>query len=342
MYSLYPLAFLLVAASLPLASAQEGGNGSLLNGSELVNRTINDVEELIGNATDASDNDTDTEDGDTDMAASLPSHIVINEVELNPRGNDVGREWIELYNPTGREINASDFMLKTSFKSANVSLPRVSLDPGETHVVELDRQTLSNTAEMISIVDNETGRTIDRTPSLVDRSDDGRTWQRMPDGNKEWQFASGTKDRLNDPDSVSTRALKQQNEPGDSSEIECIGSAGCAEGIVVRIVDGNTLYIRVNNTLYKVDLALAKAPSNSEDGFAESTAFTRSLCLGSSALIDQDDKQPASRGTIVATVYCSSDNLNSELLDEGHATLDEAQCAKSEFASQSWAKEHGC
>ena len=335
MYSLYPLAFLLVAASLPLASAQNLTNGSLLDNNSLVNNTIGDVKELVDNVTDAEGNE-------TAVAATITSHIVINEVELNPRGTDVGREWVELYNPTGTEINASDFTLKTSFKAASIPLPRVSIDPGETHVVELDRQTLSNTAERISLVDNDTGRTIDRTPSLVDRSDDGRTWQRMPDGNNEWQFDSGTKDSLNDPDSVSTRALKQQSEPGDSSDIECIGSAGCAEGIVVRIVDGDTLYIRVNNTLYKVDLALAKAPSNSEGGFAESTAFTRSLCLGSDALIDQDDKQPASRGTIVATVYCSSDNLNSELLDEGHATLDEAQCAKSEFASQSWAKEHGC
>jgi endonuclease YncB( thermonuclease family) len=333
MYSLYPLAFLLVIAGAPLASAQSLGNGSLLD-NPLVNDTVGDVKDLL-------DNTTGDEGNETGVAATIASHLVINEVELNPRGADVGREWIELYNPTGTEVNASDFTLKTSFKAASIQLPRVSIDPGETRVIELDRQTLSNTAERISLVDNDTGRTVDRTPSLVDRSDDGRTWQRMPDGNNEWQFSSGTKGRLNDPDSVSTRALKQ-SEPRDSLDIECIGSAGCAEGIVVRIVDGDTLYIRVNSTLYKVDLALAKAPSNSKDGFAESTAFTRSLCLGSDALIDQDDKQLASRGTIIATVYCSSDNLNSELLDEGYATLDEAQCAKSEFASEQWAEEHGC
>jgi endonuclease YncB( thermonuclease family) len=337
MYSLYSLVFLLVAAGLPLASAQNLSNGSLLDDDlELLNSTVSDIEDLVDE--DLAD---DVEGNETDVAASMPSHIVINEVELNPRGSDVGREWIELYNPTGSEVNASDFMLKTSFKASNISLPRISIDSGETYVLELDRQTLSNTAEIVSIIDNDTGRTVDRTPSLVDRSDDGRTWQRMPDGGNEWQFAASTKDRLNDPDSASTRALKQ-NEPRDSSDIECTGSAGCAEGIVVRIVDGDTLYIRVNNTLYKVDLALAEAPSKSEDGFAESTAFTRGLCLGSSALIDQDDEQLASRGTIIATVYCSTDNLNSELLDEGHATLDEAQCAKSEFASEPWAEEHGC
>ena len=112
--------------------------------------------------------------------------------------------------------------------------------------------------------------------------------------------------------------------------------------MVVRIVDGDTLYVSVNNTTYKVNLALVNAPSRGQDGFTESTAFTRNMCLGNKVLVDQDDEQLASNSNVVAVVYCSSENLNSELLDNGYANLDSDQCKTSEFARQSWAREHGC
>ena len=91
------------------------------------------------------------------------------------------------------------------------------------------------------------------------------------------------------------------------------GSAGCLEGMATRIVDGDTLYVSVNGTVYKVDLALTKAPSRIDEMFVESTAFTRDLCLGSTVLVDQDDMLLTSNSDIIAVVYCSSSNLNSEL-----------------------------
>ncbi len=39
---------------------------------------------------------------------------------------------------------------------------------------------------------------------------------------------------------------------------------------------------------------------------------------------------------------CGGVVLNEALLKEGHATLDTRFCAVSEFASELWAKEHGC
>ena len=59
-------------------------------------------------------------------------------------------------------------------------------------MVELDQQMLSNTAESIILAD-ATGNINDRTPFLVDRSDDECTWQRIPDGNNEWQFVENTR-----------------------------------------------------------------------------------------------------------------------------------------------------
>ena len=263
--------------------------------------------------------------------------IVINEVELNPRGNDLDQEWVELYNPSAVDVNISDFEIRSSFKSATIHLAsEAEIEANGTYVVEIESQMLFNTAESL-VLTNSLGQVIDRTPSLVDRSDDGRTWQRIPDGNNEWNFAAETRGDLNDPDEQAnvTHSVR-------SGSMKCQGTAGCAEGIAIRIVDGDTLYVRVNSTIYKVDLVLSSAPSMSEEGFRESTSFTRSLCLGSNVLVDQDDELLTSDTSVVAVVSCESTNLNSELLDTGYASLNLDQCKTSEFANQLWARERGC
>jgi endonuclease YncB( thermonuclease family) len=290
---------------------------------------------------------------------------LINEVELNPRGNNIEeKEWIELYNPTTVDINISGVKITPSFQSPMIELPPDAvIEAGKTYVIELDRPVLSNTGESL-VLTNGTGDILDRTPSIVDRSDDGHTWQRIPDGNNEWQFVEGTEGNSNDdsdtssttPDSVEGTEGNSNDDPDtlstildsvySGSEVECHGSASCIEGVATRIVDGDTLYVESNSsTVHKVDLALIKAPSRSEEEmFAESTAFTRDLCLGSTVLVDEDDmlSTSTSDSDIVGVVYCSSTNLNSELLDNGYAELQTEQCARSEFANEPWVKDHGC
>jgi endonuclease YncB( thermonuclease family) len=301
--------------------------------------------------------------GDDDTSSvTAGDSTLINEVELNPSGNDMEEgEWIELYNPTSVDINISGFEITPSFQSPTIKLPPDAvIEAGETYVIKLDRPILSNTGESL-VLANATGDIQDRTPSLVDRSDDDHTWQRIPDGNNEWQFVQNTEGNPNDDDS-DTRSTTLDSEedtpsnPNDDpdtlstildsvysgSDVECLGSAGCIEGVATRIVDGDTLYVRANGTVYKVDLALTEAPSRNEEMFAESTAFTRDLCLGSTVLVDQDDMLPTSNSGIIGVVYCSSSNLNSELLDNGYAELKTEQCATSEFANEPWVKDHGC
>ena len=312
------------------------------------NMTASEIVDLVSNSTNATNsaapgNVTDSVDdfpfvNDTETSDLGATDIVINEVELNPQGSDVGNEWIELYNPADIEANVSDFEIRTSFKSATIKLPSDAvIEPNGTYVVEIDGPMLSNTAESLTLA-NASGDIMDKTPSLVDKNDDGRTWQRIPDGNNEWKFAAGTQDELNDPDGQASATYTARA----GSTVQCHGTAGCAEGMATRIVDGNTLYVRVNGTDYKVDLALASAPPRTEEGFIQSRSFTQSLCLGSSVLVDQDDKLLASDTSVIAVVYCASTNLNSELLDNGHATLNSDQCGTSEFAGQRWARDHGC
>src|SRR5918997_2733676 len=297
--------------------------------------------------------------GDADDTSSVAAGdtTLVNEVELNPQGNDE-EEWIELYNPTAVDINISGFEINPLSQSPTIGLPPDAvIEAGETYVIELDRSLLSNTGESL-VLANATGDIKDRTPSLVDRSDDDRTWQRIPDGNNEWQFVEDTQGDLNAPDSPSTTFDSIENTQGDlnapdtlsrilenvysGSDVECLGSAGCIEGVATRIVEADTLYVDVNGTVFKVDLALTGAPSRTEEMFLESTGFTRDLCLGSTVLIDQDDRVLTSNSDVVAVVYCSSSNLNNELLDNGYVKLETEQCTTSEFADEAWIRDNGC
>jgi endonuclease YncB( thermonuclease family) len=360
----------------PLTVGSGGSSIPSVAGQNAVsNITANDIIDLVDNNVTESNTENESplplgaieglssipfvNDADTSYVTAGDS-ILINEVELNPRGNDMAKEWIELYNPTAVDVNIGNFEIRPLFTSATIKLPSDAvIEAGETYVIELDRPMLSNTAESL-VLANATGDIKDRTPSLVDKGDDERTWQRIPDGNNEWQFVENTRGNLNDPDNPTTTTTfdSVENIQGSlnnsdtlsrlldnaysESNIECVGSAGCVEGVVTRIVDGDTLYVRLNSTIYKVDLALIKAPSRTEEGFMESTAFTRDLCLGSNVLVDPDGMLLTSNSDVLAVVYCSSSNLNSELLDNGYAELETEQCSTSEFANEPWVKDHGC
>ncbi|MDQ3888142.1 MAG: thermonuclease family protein [Thermoproteota archaeon] len=94
-----------------------------------------------------------------------------------------------------------------------------------------------------------------------------------------------------------------------------------------------------------MDRELAKIPPESQYDSARNVVYYRiysNLCLGSTVLVDEDDMLSTSDSDIVGVVYCSSTNLNSELLDNGYAELDTEQCATSEFADESWAKDRDC
>jgi endonuclease YncB( thermonuclease family)/methionine-rich copper-binding protein CopC len=316
------------ASNASSSSSSNNGDSSSSNGNDDGGDNV-DSSSSADNAT-----------GGSSAADNEESNIMINEIELNPQSNDDDMEWIELYNPSDSDVNIGDYRIRTS-KSTVIDLPSdAEIKAGETYVIELDRQALSDIAEIV-VLESGSGEVVDRTPSFVDRSDDSRTWQRMSDGNNEWQFASDTEEELNGQEAtIDLPSIKRGGASG--SEPECIGSAGCAEGMTIRIVDGDTLYVSVNGTVYKVNLALVKAPLRGEESFIESTVFTRSLCLGSRVLVDQDDGQLTSGGSIIATVYCSSDNLNHELLENGYATFESDQCSESEFAQQEWARKYGC
>jgi hypothetical protein len=318
--------FLLIALSI-IIGPSEG-----LNGTDSSDESISNSTDDVENATVATPfvNATELED--------VEGTILINEIELNPQGTDMGDEWIELFNPTDLDAEAGEFVINTSMSV--IELPEdLVIEGGESAVVYIENGSLSNIAEVISLLNSSGGEMIDSTPSFVDSKDDEFTWQRIPDGNEEWEFLEETPGDLNDHSSANSKSSASKN-TGISDG--CLGSSGCVEGVVIRIVDGDTLYVSAEDAIYKVELALVQTPDRDDERFLDTTMFTRSLCLGSPVLVDQDDGQPANSGSVIASVYCSSMGLNEELLDNEFATLDSEQCESSEFAQSTWAQEHGC
>lgn len=131
--------------------------------------------------------------------------IVINEVELNPKGFDRDAEWVELLNVGSAAVDLTGWGLTYNYPSNGVqplAEGKLSLAPGGRLVVRYEGLRLRNDgATVIALVD-ATGATIDSTGALRDTSDDERTWQRFPDGGDPlfpdlWVFLPGTPGRTN-------------------------------------------------------------------------------------------------------------------------------------------------
>jgi endonuclease YncB( thermonuclease family) len=265
--------------------------------------------------------------------------ILINEVELNPQGSDFAAEWVELYNPSEVEAYVDGLLINTSMSMTIEFTENQTIAAGETLVVPIGNSSLSNVAEILTLLNSSSKEVVDSTPFLVDTMDSSYTWQRVPDGNEDWEFLEESEGYLNDPSAQDTNIAASEIA---NSTVSCLGSAGCVESVAIRIVDGDTIYVSADGAVYKVQLALVKTPDTDDDRFLNTTMFTRTLCLGSPVLVDQDDGQLADDGDVIASVYCSSIGLNEALLDNNLASLDTDQCNLSEFALSEWAQEHGC
>lgn len=121
---------------------------------------------------------------------------------------------------------------------------------------------------------------------------------------------------------------------------ECTGTALCITDRITSVIDGDTVYLKD----YRIRLSLVDTPEMHQPGFSEATSFTSNLCpVGSVVTVDQDDGQLYDvYGRLLGKVTCSGKVLNAELLENGHARILTQYCAKSEFASEEWAKNHGC
>jgi micrococcal nuclease len=131
------------------------------------------------------------------------------------------------------------------------------------------------------------------------------------------------------------------------------GEVGNYSDVVNRIVDGDTLDLKIKYTIIRVRLSLVNTPERGEQGFKEATDFVKNNCdVGSEALLNVDNKQNLSYNRIVGAVYCETFstgedgtitnywiNINEVLADIGHAEILTQFCNLSEFNREKWSVE---
>jgi len=137
------------------------------------------------------------------MSVAGIGDILINEIELNPEGDDSGNEWIEIYNPGSEDVILTEYYL---MNGGNQKFELSGLVKANGFkVVTFPSQFLDNENEIVSLF-NADDVLIDKTPAKTDKPDwgsgDSKTWSRYPDGSDIWEFREGTAGKINKPEVI--------------------------------------------------------------------------------------------------------------------------------------------
>lgn len=133
------------------------------------------------------------------VVASASGHVVINEFELNPPGNDnylSVEEWVELYNPTPEAVDIGGWTISTAHGETFTVPNGTAIEAGGYYVFGSGSQWLNNEDESVTLRDTE-GNEVDRTPAKSDAENDVGSWQRRPNGSDtdsdaDWVFTAST------------------------------------------------------------------------------------------------------------------------------------------------------
>ena len=113
--------------------------------------------------------------------SSFDSEIVINEVETNPAGSD-NSEFVELYNPTAKEIDVGGWSIVPSATWKTYEIPKNTIiEPNSFQAFTYVNFWLKDFGETITLRD-ATGNLIDETHLIKDLEDNSNSWQRTIDG----------------------------------------------------------------------------------------------------------------------------------------------------------------
>ncbi len=130
--------------------------------------------------------------------------IVINEVELNPDGLDRDAEWVELLNVGTEATDIAGWSVTYNYPDDGalvISTSSLVLQPGGRYVLRYVGLCLRNDARTVIRLLDAAGGVVDEAPALRDVADDGKTWQRIPDGGDPlvplWLFRDATKNTPN-------------------------------------------------------------------------------------------------------------------------------------------------
>jgi len=132
--------------------------------------------------------------------AASTDHVVINEVDINPPGDDSASisEWVELYNPTDSDIDMSGWSVASTTilkKTMTISSGTI-IEPGQFLTYSYQNIWFTDVNESVELRD-ENNLVIDKTPIVSDLQNDFTSWQRIYDGfdsdnSDGWKFVTST------------------------------------------------------------------------------------------------------------------------------------------------------
>jgi hypothetical protein len=235
-------------------------------------------------------------------AQTSPGHVVINEVDINPPGDDSAsiNEWVELYNPTDSEINLGGWEIAstTVLKKTMTIVAGTTIQPGEFLTYSYQSVWFTDSNESVELRD-ENGIVIDKTPLLSDLGNDFTSWQRFYDGydldgSGDWKFVTSTAGSSNgklietqESESVSVTVSSEKSSYlfGDvavisgsvSKEVNPVQPEFLPELIMVRIIGPNfdktvSLYPDLNLN-YETTLSLHQVLGIDEGNYDVSVSY---------------------------------------------------------------------
>jgi len=131
---------------------------------------------------------------------SSNDHVVINEVDINPPGNDslTISEWVELYNPTDSAVDVGGWKVaSTTILKKTFTIPQGTIiEPGGFLTYSYTKVWFTDVSELVQLRDSN-DNVIDETPVITDISNDFSSWQRSYDGidtntSDDWEFATSS------------------------------------------------------------------------------------------------------------------------------------------------------
>ena len=128
-------------------------------------------------------------------AQTITDHVVINEVDTNPPGDDSKSisEWVELYNPTDNDVDLSGWKIaSTTVLKKTLTIPEGTIiSSGDFLTFVNEKIWFTDAAESVELT-NSDGLLIDKTREVFDLENDFKSWQRTYDGFSDWKFTSAT------------------------------------------------------------------------------------------------------------------------------------------------------
>jgi hypothetical protein len=117
--------------------------------------------------------------------SSLADYIVINEVEINPPGDDSfsPSEWVELYNPTSSDVDIGGWKIASTsvLKQTLTISPGTIIKAGDFLTYSYKTVWFTDINEIVELRD-ENNIVIDSTLLMSDIKNDFTSWQRVYDG----------------------------------------------------------------------------------------------------------------------------------------------------------------